>query len=158
MFRRTAHLLINEYTVFGIFIAIVSLGLLYGGVRVLFSSAVSHVTQNVIMQTPQVLSVQDYKRETRDILIPFLTQAKNIKIGENIEDPSLILGMIQTTQDRLLRLRVPREFLDTHLSFVLLLDQWKRAMNGSRLDQKIAQEKTQSALKTNPWLDATKNL
>ena len=52
----------------------------------------------------------------------------------------------------MLCVRVSKDSRDAHLAFVLLLDQWKRALGGSKIDQGEVLKKTSELVSENPWV------
>jgi hypothetical protein len=102
--------------------------------------------------TMQAPSVDGYRQEAHDVLSPFVNQALEMDKEELGGSDPLFLELTTRTQERLLRLRVPKEERDSHLTFVLLLDQWKRALEGSSPDRAVVLEGTTRVVAAHPWI------
>lgn len=135
--------------VLGAFVATTLVGLAYGAI-----SGLSHgdiippsVPAPVVAPTRE-----EYRTETVGVMADFWEQsARMTREDLRVPDPRFV-DIVGKTQERLLRVRVPREERDAHLAFVLLLDQWKRALDGSAADQEKVFEKTEAVLTENPWI------
>ena len=144
------HKWLNELTVVAVFFAIVAIGLIV----TLFSLDLvpESSLQGDVVQARKAPTVEEYRSEARDVLSPFLEQARMIGSDQAAYDETVFLGLVDKTQERLLRLIVPVQGQEAHLSFVLLLEQWRRAINGSVSDQAQAPDNTQKVIAANPWL------
>lgn len=157
---------LNEYTVLGGFAVAVLFMLLCGALFLwddMRSKAGTSDLPTVAGQrgpkqevlTGPAPSEQEYKAEVASVLSPFLSSALKVQAEDFAMPPAELKDLAQKTQDRLLRVRVPKEFKDGHLSYVLLLDMWKRALGGSKADQAAVTSKTAETLDENPWLQPT---
>lgn len=145
----------NEYLILGVF-AVVALSLLACGAIFGWSEAkIAERSQKPpaeVIAAPAMTSA-DYEREVSDVMTPFLELAAEFKQENFAADSAPMLELVTKTQERLLNVdRVPADHRTPHLSFVLLLDQWKRALSGSVLDQKTVIEKTETTVRENPWI------
>ena len=124
----------SEFTVLGMFTAVVMLGFLYGGIVLIFPAA---SPSTIPMQQNLVLAptVEEYQHEVRGILAPFIGQVRNMNSVDIADAGNEFSDLLLQTQDRLLGVRVPASMRDAHLAFVLLLEQWRRASDGSNADQ-----------------------
>jgi len=105
------------------------------------------------LKLPPPPTVEEYQQEVRSVFGPFLQQAVNVNSQNLAAVDSVFTDLVVKTQDRLLRVRVPsKSEQPAHLSFVLLLEQWKRALGGSRADQDQVSRATQEVLAASPWL------
>lgn len=151
--RKKSRLLINEFTIFGVFIAVAVFGLLYGMLLAVTSGVPSAVSSDFPEFRPVVApTMAEYESEAREVLAPFFRQALQMRPEDLTGDTGAMLQLVQKTQDRLLRVRVPKEYRDAHLGFVLLLDQWKRALTGSAPDRDVVLDKTREQGTANAWL------
>lgn len=151
--RKKRRLLVNEFTIFGVFIAVAVFGLLYGMLLAATGGVPSAVSQDLPELQPVVApTMAEYESEAREVLAPFFRQALQTRPEDLTGDTGAMLQLVQKTQDRLLRVRVPKEYRDAHLGFVLLLDQWKRALTGSAPDRAAVLDKTREQGTANAWL------
>ncbi|HTK05098.1 MAG TPA: hypothetical protein VL500_05930 [Candidatus Eisenbacteria bacterium] len=151
--KRTRPFRIDEFTVFGAFVAVAVFGLVYGIVAVAVGKFdVSAGYEEPLLQPVEPPTELEYQTEARDVLSPFFGQALTMRQEDLSGDNSAMLQLVEKTQDRLLRVRVPADYREFHLSAVLLLDQWKRALAGSKPDRDAALGKTQELAKKSPWL------
>ena len=148
--KKKQRFLVNEFTVFGVFIAIAMAGILYGLVVTMVSKA--ETAAYVPPPAPKAPTEEQYQAEARDVLTPFLTQTLSIEERDLAAPDPLVLELASKTQERLLRVRVPKQYREAHLVFVLLLDQWKRALSGSHADQEVVIDKTGEVLVSYPWV------
>jgi hypothetical protein len=149
MARKPHHWLGGEMIVLGAFAATTLAGLAYGAV-----SGMTRADLVPPVEPPPLVAPlrDDYRAETVGVMADFWEQsAKMTRADLRDLDPRFV-DIITKTQERLLRVRVPREERDAHLSFVLLLDQWKRALDGSVADQEKVFEKSEAVLTANPWV------
>jgi hypothetical protein len=98
----------------------------------------------------------EYRAQAADVLSPFVSQVSAMAPSDFGRAGTEMTAFAAKTQEALLALRVPGELREAHLSFVLLLDQWKRALSaaGTEADRAVAVERTRSLLVTYPWLVA----
>ncbi len=153
--KRKSLFVFNEFTVLFTFGAVGLVMLLFGGIFGVGNldwddSAKEIAAPEAIVQTAP--TTEEYQAEARGAMTPFLQEAVNVR-KENFAsmDPSM-LDLATKTQDRMLDVRVPKDSRDAHLAFVLLLDQWKRALGGSKIDQKAVLKKTSQLIAENPWV------
>lgn len=151
--KRTRPYRINEFTVFGAFVAVAVFGLVYGIVAAALGKFdIASGYEDTLLQPAAPPTELEYQTEAREVLSPFLGQALAMRQEDLTGDNSAMLQLVEKTQDRLLRVRVPADYREFHLSAVLLLDQWKRALAGSQPDRDAAIGKTQELAKKSPWL------
>ena len=114
----------NEFFVLGSFVAVVTAGLAYVGIMALVWEPSAPPAPAV----PQFqMSVEEYRTEARDILTPFLGQVRDADPEAVMDGAAMLAELAAKTQERLIRMRVPGEAKDAHLTLVLLLDAWKLA-------------------------------
>lgn len=116
----------NEFTVLGIFVASILIGLTFG---LVFWLSAQSSSADMIKHENRVPTVIEYRTDVASVMTPFLVQAESIKTNKVTDDAGeAIIDLANLTQDRLLRMRVPGSEREAHLSFVILLDQWKQAV------------------------------
>lgn len=155
MFRRKKQqeFPINEFTVFGAFVAVALFGLLYGAILALSSASTGEYFEEEIAEVvPVAPTDEEYRADARDVLAPFVSQALAMDDSAFDGDTSAIRQLVEKTQERFLRVRVPASYKVSHLSFTLLFDQWKRALDGSAPDRAVVLEKTRALISENAWL------
>lgn len=145
---------INEFTIFGAFVAVAILGIGFGALVVgtgayLEDPYLANDYQEVIPVAP---TPEEYEAAAKDVLAPFVAQGEQVDEAYFAGDVSAMQQLVEKTQERLLRVRVPADYRDSHLSFVLLLEQWKRALRGSVADQEVVVAKTKDLAAANPWV------
>jgi hypothetical protein len=156
--RRTksGHWVVTEYTVLEVFLGIAAFGLLVGSLfSVLYGGTGGEDAS--ALPPPSAMSDDDYQAQVRSITAPFLAEAAKVRTRADVakEGPSA-LDLVTSTEDGLVRMdRIPSEERDVHLSLVLLLDKWKRALTGSAADADALVAKTDEVLGAVPWLDAS---
>lgn len=141
----------NEFTILGVFVAIVVFGLLYGIVTAAIQLAATTAQEP---QAPAVVAptAEEYEWEAKSVLGPFLAQANAMSTDDLAAPDPMLARLVETTQTRMLGIRVPNEYRDFHLSSVLLLEKWKRAIGGSAPDRDTVLERTKQLAADNPWL------
>ena len=144
--EKRIHRLQNGLAISAVFFLVVAAGLAYG----LFNLDTVATTPGP--QPAAVMTEDQNREEARSILGPFISQASGMSARSVDSVGPIFSDLVAKTQDRLLRLRVPRDARDAHLSFVLLLDRWKRALDGSLSDKNKAIEQTATVLAAHPWL------
>jgi uncharacterized membrane protein len=148
MRKKEKHLL-NEFTVLGSFAAVVLAGLAIGAVS-LIANPPKQLIETAVPAGP---SVSDYRSEVRQILMPFLQQVVVIEETGLPEGASETLSnMVSLTQERMLDLTVPAGEREAHLSMVILLDQWTRALSGVNSDLSGVISRTSRLMLKYPWL------
>lgn len=149
MSKKERHFRFDEFTVLEVFLAVTLFGLVAGAVfSVLFPGIVTGPVAVVTAPTDD-----EYRAQASEIMLPFLAQATTMTaedFGNEADAP--LAELAAKTQERMLRLRVPSEYRDTHLSVVLLLDQWKRVLSGADRDPAAVLAKTGEVLEADPWL------
>lgn len=137
--------------VLGAFAATMLAGLTYGlAMSYAPDEAVPVVEQPVLVAPTRA----EYRAETVGVMADFWEQSARMTRDDVRNVDPRFLEIVTKTQERLLRVRVPKDERDAHLSFVLLLDQWKRALGGSVADQEKVFEKTETVLVEYPWIVA----
>ncbi len=139
---------LNQLTVLGVFFAVVLIGLIYG----LLNMDLTGLQQPLSAPVQPAPTVEQYQADAEEILSPFLVQASKMTAADLASADPVLIDLVQKTQERLLRLRVPKEEKEAHLSFVLLLDQWRRALSGSSADQGSVLDNTHAVVSQNAWL------
>lgn len=141
----------SEFTVLGVFTGVVLVGFFFGAISVLISSPSSPLSFDEEVATAP--TVEEYQEEVRGILTPFVEQVDSLD-PMRLEDAGQEFAiLIKKTQDRMFEVIVPSSMRDAHLAFVLLLQQWGRAADGSYGDRKVVQMRTADVLKTHPWIE-----
>ncbi len=142
----------NEFTVLVVF-GVVGLGmLLFGGIFGLRDLDLGASEKRVVAPAVVAPTTEAYQKETRDVMTPFLRQAANVQVQNFSADIPSMLELVTKTQELMLRVRVPKDSREAHLSFVLLLDQWKRALAGSKSDQAAVLAKTPELVAAHSWV------
>jgi hypothetical protein len=62
------------------------------------------------------------------------------------------IRLSDATKERLMNLRVPADNRDLHMQIILLVDQWKRAAEGSAADAQVVSDRTAQLIVANRWL------
>ena len=151
MHRRKPHP--NEFTVIGAFVLAGTLSLVVGGTALLLLSRQEVFTSLTPQLEPRKApTVAEYRAEARTVLSPFLEQAANMTEEDIGSGDAIVLGLVEKTQERLLNMIVPADERDAHLAFVLLLDQWKRALKGSAADIARVGDSTSGTVDAYPWV------
>jgi len=143
------HKWLNELAVVAVFFAIVAIGLIYAIFNLDLAPSAS---PGEVVWAPKAPTLDEYRGEARTVLGPFLEQAAVADPDQLVETETVFKSLVDKTQERLLRLRVPAEAREAHLSFVLLLEQWRRALGGSAADQAKVSGMTEKVTAANPWL------
>ncbi len=143
------HKWLNELTVVGVFFAVIAIGLVYALFHLNLTPTSPAQPAAPVVKAP---TIEEYQSEARSVLAPFLEQAAAVDSGSLAAADEVFGALIDKTQERLLRVRVPAQARETHLSFVLLLEQWRRALKGSAADQDRAADMTVKLTSANPWL------
>lgn len=145
---------INEFTIFGAFVAVALFGLVYGAyVVVTGTDGIGSIEEELVDEVLPVAPTDDeYRADARDVLAPFVAQSAAMDETVFSGDTGALRQLVEKTQERLLRVRVPASFRTTHLSFILLLDQWKRALDGSSADRDVVLDKTRDLVAENAWI------
>jgi hypothetical protein len=144
----------TEYAVFGLLVSVVLFGVFFS-VFSFFAKGGrggSNVSVAVSQPTPVAPTASQYQDEVRGVMAPFLEQAQKMTSADFSADNSAMNDLATKTQDRMIGIRVPKEYKDAHLSFVLLLAQWSRALGGSVTDQAAVLQKTAEVIAADPWL------
>jgi hypothetical protein len=152
MFRCKKTGSLNEFAILGVFVAVVCLGLVFALLQVGMGIGKKRAVSEASVPTPPP-TLGEYQSDASSIMAPFLSQAKRVTVEDfGATDSAPIAELVQKTQERLLRLRIPREARDIHLEFVLFLDQWQRALIGSVADQRRVIANTELLFAKYPWL------
>ena len=142
------HKLLNEFSVLAVFCLAVIVGVIYG----VLNLRVMPSTDTPVADVLEAPSESDYRAAAGSVMSPFLDQAQKLDAGAFASVDPVFVDLINKTQERMLRIRVPGADKDIHLSCVLLLEQWRRALSGSKADQKLVPGNTRDLLGANPWL------
>jgi hypothetical protein len=97
-------------------------------------------------------SAADYRQQVRLILEPFFELVASYPAAAGVSADPVLAQVVAGWQQELLALTVPAAEREAHLSAVLLLDQWQRALNGSPLDGGRALASVDQLLSDYPWL------
>lgn len=144
---------VNEFTILGAFVAVAFFGLMYGAIVVMTGSAgLQYFEEEIAEVLPVAPTDDEYRADARDVLAPFIEQVAVMDDAAFVGDTAALRQLVEKTQERFLRVRVPAGFRGMHLSFTLLFDQWKRALDGSAPDQEVVIEKTRELIAENAWL------
>ncbi len=147
--KKTSDLATGEFVILAAFVVAVTVGLLYGAVIVAVSG-----NRPAAVAPPAAPTVDAYRAEAQGVLAPFFEQAQRMTSADLAAPSSELVDLVAKTQERLLRLVVPKEEKDVHLALVLLLEQWKRALAGSAADREAVIDKTRQMIAKNRWLIA----
>ena len=150
--RKKSRFSTNEFTILGVFVAVAVFGLGYGLLSLVLGTAEFRTDDLPFVQPVVAPTPEEYEADARDVLAPFLEQALLMRTEDLAGDTGAMGQLVEKTQDRLLRVRVPKEYRDLHLSMVLLLDQWKRALAGSAPARDVVLDRTGEIVVANPWL------
>lgn len=155
----------NQFTVLIGFVIAVLFMLAFGGIYIYFGAkkvaesvpSADVVANNVARPQEEALqgpppSAEEYQIEIKSVAGPFFASVAQMQQADVLDAPAELSSLVGETQERLFTERVPSEFRETHLSLVLLLDQWKRALAGNAIDQQTALAKTDEFLAANAWL------
>lgn len=138
----------GEYVLLWFFLAAALIGL--AGTTSLAWSAATAARHAAVAPT-----TEEYRASATAVMAPFLAQAKSMVPGDFGDiDAATFRVVVDDVQAKLLALRVPGDHRDAHLSFVLLLDRWKRAFDGGETVRETAVLQLQDALVAYPWIDA----
>jgi len=147
--RKKKSQLFNEFTILGVFVIIAMAGLIVG--------AVSIATQSQEVRDPEPVvsgpTASEYRAQASAVFEPFLTQVRIIGDGTLPDGAGSVMSdLVNLTQERLLGMTVPSSERDAHLSMVILLDQWRRAIEGTQMDVAGVVLRTESLLEDYPWI------
>lgn len=145
------HRWLSQAAVVGVFFAVIAIGLIYAVFHLQVVRAPSSALPEAFKPPPPP-TIEGYQAEVLSVFGPFMQQAVNINTQNLSSMDPVFASLIEKTQDSLLRVRVPASEREAHLSFVMLLDQWKRAVGGSRADQDRVSQATRGVAAANPWL------
>jgi len=154
MFWRKDRHTIGEFLVLGAVVAAACVGVLYGVYRGFKKSDVTPVPAAADDQAQPVLAApapEEYDTSAQEVMAPFLQQAASVTEASFDGDLSALGELVTKTEERLLRVRVPADRRDTHLSAVLLLGAWKRAIAGSVQDRKTVLSATATFAASASW-------
>lgn len=104
---------------------------------------------------PQAVAPTDeeYRAEASVIMEPFLAQASAMTAEDfELAEPEALRTLVVTTQERMLRLRVPSDLKDAHLAFVLMLERWHRAFDGDADMRVTAISQLRAEVDAYPWV------
>lgn len=136
----------------GVFVAATFIGLLIG----LILAIKARPSAELITLPTTAPTVIEYRTEAQAVLEPFLLQIKSIPADTlSPETATAIADLATLTQDRLLRMRVPGDEREAHLSLVVILDQWKIAVRGSETDLLGVIERTTKLVEKYRWVIPT---
>ncbi|MEA3248968.1 MAG: hypothetical protein U9Q03_01265 [Patescibacteria group bacterium] len=139
----------NEFTILGTFVVVALAGLAIGAVSLIADYQKYGPVEPLVTAPP----VGEYRAEARAVVAPFLGQAAVISQVVVPEGADRVMGdLVDMTQERLLGMTVPATERDAHLSMVILLDQWRRALSGTELDMAGVATRTDGLLADYPWL------
>lgn len=142
---------LDPFALAGLYFLIVAIGLVYGLFQLQIEEPLA-ADREVVMISPETLQLNTYRRAARDILAPFLEQAVRVEPAAIAELDPAMLDLTTTTRERLLRLTVPASARDTHLAFILMLDRWTRALQGSPDDADLVVDETSQLVTEHTWL------
>jgi len=139
----------NEFTIVGVFVAVVFVGLVVGLVSAISAATPTEPVASVVT-APTLI---EYRTEARAVLAPFLSQAETVDSEALTEEAQIALvDLASRTQERLLRIRVPASEREAHLSFVVVLDQWKNALAGTSDDLEGVLDRTALLVQKHRWV------
>lgn len=150
MSKKKEHLF-NEFTILGAFVVVALSGLIVGSISLIIQANAERDS------APEATAptARDYRAEAKAVITPFLGQAAVISQGVFPEGTDTAMSdLVDLTQERLLGLTVPASEREVHLSMVILLDQWRRALNGTDRDMAGVIARTDKLLIDYPWLTA----
>ena len=144
-----------RFPVFTIFIVLVTVGIFFGMISAIVSSRRGQYPQNQQLAASQTEATAQYQSQASEATKIFFDQARVVIATKNNKPaswPSAFAPLVSSTKSALVAMRVPADMRTTHLSLVLLLDKWQRAIDGSSADQKNVFVVTTQFLAKNPWL------
>lgn len=140
----------NELTVVAVFFAVIIIGSVYAILNITLAPDAATSQNKAPAVKPPTLA--EYRGEAKVAFGPFLEQAAVFRADQFGAADQVFIDLIDKTQERLLRIRVPAGAREAHLSFVMLLDQWRRAFRGSGADRSLVSDSTSRVIAANPWL------
>ncbi|MFH2062529.1 MAG: hypothetical protein ABIJ46_00025 [bacterium] len=139
----------SRFLAVGFFAVLVVAGLSYG-IWSAYRSAGSRANQTIEVSAP---TVEEYRSEASVVVAPFLEQMSALPDGELSDQTNdSLLSLAATTQERLLRMTVPGSERDAHLSFVTLIDRWRRIADGQDGDRESIRQQATDLLIRYDWL------
>ncbi len=142
---------LNEFTVFGTFIAVSFVGFLYVGTMFVFGGKGGFDASGMEMVTAPTVGA--YHEDARSVMEPFFGVAGQLTVDDIDGVREELLTIVETTQGRLIDLRVPSEEREAHLALVLLMEQWKRVLPDADTEQYAeAFVRTQDFVVAHPWI------
>lgn len=94
-----------------------------------------------------------YRQSAQIIMVPFFTAIKSIDTAQKAAtNASSLLKLAEKAEYELLLLKVPSVDKDAHLNIVLLLEKWKRLLDGSSADFTGTTKKTTEIKRDYPWI------
>lgn len=138
----------SEFTVLGIFTGVALVGIVFGIVSVLVPLPPISFDQELVIAP----TVEEYQGEVRGIMTPVIAQIESLDPARLDDAGREFVTLLKKTQGRMLDVIVPSSMREAHLAFVLLLQQWERAADGSNGDRKVVQARTTDVLKAHAWI------
>lgn len=144
-----------------IFLLVVSVGFIYGLTRLNVPSSAwpagltaspSPDEEPAAVAAP---TVPEYRDAAARALQPFLAVAFEKGESDPVEADEQARLRVEDSVQAMLDLTVPASEREFHLSAVLLMEQWKRALSGSSLDARRVNASTEQFLEDNDWLAAS---
>lgn len=135
-----------------VFVIVVSGLYLYGMSQARYTSPPRINQSAETTVTVSAPSVSEYRQQVQLGLEPFFALAASYPDNADVSPDPILSETIRGWQQRLLALRVPSAEREAHLSVVLLLDQWRRALDGSVLDGNRALATVDQLVADYPWM------
>jgi hypothetical protein len=142
-----------------IFLIIVSIGFIYGLTRLNVPSSalpadltVSSVPSDEESAASTAPTVAEYRDAAVRALQPFLGVVSENEEATTVSADQAARLKVEDSVQAMLSLTVPASEREFHLSAVLLMEQWKRALSGSSLDARRAIASAEDWLEDNYWL------
>ncbi len=142
----------EKFLAVAVFFAVIVLGAIVGLTYIAITKAKSpvHSAPIVFAETEE-----EYHAAAKEVMMPFFLQAEKMTAADVRAVAPEMRELVQKTQDRLLRMeRIPKEAQSAHLSFVLLLGSWLRALDGGGAGADALITKTAEIRNEQSWVDA----
>ena len=135
----------------GLAVAVVFLVVGYLVMNSFIKALVPNLAVSPVAYKPAPPTPYEYQVAAHAAMGPFLA-ALDARSGQPIPAGDAdLLNMIDQAQKGLLSQRLPAEYQEGHLQAILLLDQWRRALQGTEQDRLDARKKTDSFKSSYPW-------
>jgi hypothetical protein len=143
-------LTVSLLTLFVVCLIAVALAADYVTRALVYAGGRTTVVQTTAAVPPSAPSSDAYERDAAAVVGPVLSDLMTSSWSEVVGDAGR-KAAVETAQTALLDMKVPSSRRDVHLAVMLALDAWRRATEGTMVDQTAAQGKTLRLLEAYPW-------